>query len=177
MSFITLDFETYYDKDYSLSKMTTEEYIRDDRFEVIGVAVKIEDNETAWCSGPHEHIKSFLKTFPWESSVVLAHNTLFDGAILAWTFGITPSLYLDTLSMARAFHGVDAGGSLAALVERYGLGAKGTEVLDAKGKQRTGFTSAELARYGEYCKNDVELTFKLWKTNWRNYRCWRFTTF
>ena len=34
---ITIDFETYYDKEYSLSKLTTEEYIRDKKFEVIGV--------------------------------------------------------------------------------------------------------------------------------------------
>jgi len=42
MSFVTLDFETYYAKDFSLSRMTTEEYIRDPRFEVIGVSVKID---------------------------------------------------------------------------------------------------------------------------------------
>jgi len=30
MNLISLDFETYYDRDFSLSKMTTEEYIRDD---------------------------------------------------------------------------------------------------------------------------------------------------
>ena len=37
---ITIDFETYYDKEYGLKKFTTEEYIRDEKFEVIGVAVK-----------------------------------------------------------------------------------------------------------------------------------------
>ena len=41
MNLITLDFETYYDKAFSLSKMTTEAYIRDPRFEVIGVAVRV----------------------------------------------------------------------------------------------------------------------------------------
>jgi hypothetical protein len=43
MNFITLDFETYYDKTYSLSKLTTEEYIRDSRFEVIGVSVQLDE--------------------------------------------------------------------------------------------------------------------------------------
>jgi len=38
MNLLAIDFETYYAKDYSLSKLTTEEYIRDPRFEVIGVA-------------------------------------------------------------------------------------------------------------------------------------------
>ena len=40
-SIITLDFETFYDKTYSIKKCTTEEYIRDSRFEVIVVAVKL----------------------------------------------------------------------------------------------------------------------------------------
>lgn len=169
MNLITLDFETYYAQDFSLTKLTTEEYIRDKRFEVIGVGVKVNDGETVWVSGTHDDVAKYLSTLPWNESALLCHNTLFDGAILAWTFGITPSLYLDTLSMARAFHGVDAGGSLAALVERYGLGAKGTEVLDAKGKQRTGFSVEELARYGEYCKNDVELTLKLFRVLVENF--------
>ena len=38
VNFITLDFETYYDRQYSLRKLTTEEYVRDERFEVIGLA-------------------------------------------------------------------------------------------------------------------------------------------
>ena len=31
MDVYTLDFETYYDQEYSLSKVTTEEYVRDPR--------------------------------------------------------------------------------------------------------------------------------------------------
>lgn len=163
MNLITLDFETYYAQDYSLSKLTTEEYIRDKRFEVIGVGVKINDEPTTWFSGSHIDTLKYLSTLPWKDSALLCHNTMFDGAILAWRFGIKPKLYLDTLCMGRAVHGVDVGGSLAYLAERYNLGKKGTEVIDAKGKQITGFTSSELAQYGEYCKNDVELTFKLFE--------------
>ena len=163
MNLITLDFETYYAQDYSLTKLTTEEYIRDKRFEVIGVGVKVGEGKTEWFSGSHIDIQKYLSTLPWNDSALLCHNTLFDGAILAWRFGIKPSLYLDTLCMGRAVHGVEVGGSLASLVERYKLGEKGTEVIEAKGKQITGFTSLELERYGEYCKNDVELTFKLFQ--------------
>jgi DNA polymerase len=163
MNLITLDFETYYAQDYSLTKLTTEEYIRDKRFEVIGVGVKVGEDKTEWFSGSHIEIQKYLSTLPWNDSALLCHNTMFDGAILAWRFGIKPSLYLDTLCMGRAVHGVDVGGSLASLVERYKLGEKGKEVIEAKGKQITGFTSLELERYGEYCKNDVELTFKLFQ--------------
>jgi DNA polymerase len=163
MNLITLDFETYYAQDYSLTKLTTEEYIRDKRFEVIGVGVKVGEGITEWFSGSHLDIQKYLSTYPWNDSALLCHNTMFDGAILAWRFGIKPKLYLDTLCMGRATNGVDVGGSLAYLSERYNLGKKGTEVVDAKGKQITGFSNSELAQYGEYCKNDVELTFKLFQ--------------
>ena len=163
MQLITLDFETYYAQDYSLTKLTTEEYIRDKRFEVIGVGVKVGEGITEWFSGSHLDIQKYLSTYPWNDSALLCHNTMFDGAILAWRFGIKPKLYLDTLCMGRATNGVDVGGSLAYLSERYNLGKKGTEVIDAKGKNITGFSNSELAQYGEYCKNDVELTFKLFQ--------------
>jgi DNA polymerase I-like protein with 3'-5' exonuclease and polymerase domains len=161
MSVITLDFETYYSKEFSLSKLTTEEYIRDKRFEVIGVAFKVDDGPTEWFSGSHNDIKLRLQKLGWKHSALLCHNTLFDGAILAWIFGIEAALYLDTLCMARAIHGVDAGGSLAALVKRYELGEKGTEVVDALGKKRLDFNTEDLDRYALYCRNDVDLTHAL----------------
>ena len=163
MSFITLDFETYYSDTVSLKKMTTEEYIQHPEFEAVGVSVKIDDAPAVWFSGSREETKTFLMQFDWDDSALLCHNTLFDGAILAWKFGIKPAFYYDTLCMARAIHGVDAGGSLKALAERYGLGVKGTEVDDAKNKRRGDFTPEDLAQYGEYCKNDVDLTEALFR--------------
>jgi DNA polymerase len=164
MDLITIDFETYYDRDYSLSKVTTEEYIRSPQFEVIGVGVKVNNGETEWASGTHEELKQWLqKSFKWSDSFVLAHNTLFDGAILSWRFGVNPRGWLDTLCMGRALHGVEVGGSLKALAERYNLGQKGTEVLNAIGKRRLNFSEADLSRYGDYCINDVELTYRLFQ--------------
>jgi len=161
MNIITVDFETYYSKDFSLSKITTEEYVRHDDFEVIGVSIKENDDEAIWFSGDADATAEFLGRYDWANSFVLAHNTQFDGAILSWRFNIKPKAWLDTLCMARAIHGVDVGGSLAFLVDRYGLGAKGTEVLNALGKRRIDFSDDDLSAYGRYCVNDVELTKKL----------------
>jgi len=161
MNILTLDFETYYDKQFSLSKMTTEEYIRDAQFEVIGVSVQLNDGEPAWFSGTMEETGEWLRTFDWASSIAIAHNAMFDLAILNWHFNLRPKRIVDTLSMARAIHTIEVGGSLAALVEYYGLGKKGTEVLNALGKRRLDFTPDELEAYGEYCKNDVALTYQL----------------
>jgi len=163
LNIITIDFETYYDKDFSLSKLTTEEYVRDERFETIGVGVRVNEGETKWFSGTFVETSRFLSSYNWEESYALAHNTLFDAAILSWKFGISPRGWLDTLSMARAIDGIEAGNSLAKLAVRYNLGVKGQEVLSALGKRRADFTPEELARYGEYCKNDVNLTYDLFK--------------
>jgi DNA polymerase len=162
MSIITLDFETYYTKGLGFKTQTTEEYVRDRRFEVIGVGVKIDDAPATWFSGTKAEIHNYLSTLPWDTNALLCHNTLFDGCILSWHFGVTPMFMLDTLCMARALHGVDVGGSLASLSVRYGIGQKGDEVVKAEGKRREDFTKEELATYGDYCINDVELTYKLW---------------
>jgi DNA polymerase len=164
MSVLTIDFETFYSSDYSLSKMTTEEYIRSPLFEVIGVAVAVDDAEPVWFSGSKEEVKEFLDGFPWAESLALAHNAMFDMAILNWHFDIRPKRILDTLSMARPLHGTSVGGSLKALTEFYNLGEKGTEVVNALGKRRANFTPEALARYGEYCANDVRLTYSLFLT-------------
>ena len=160
---ITLDFETFYDTKFSLSRLTTEEYIRSSDFEIIGVGIKIDDAPAYWVSGSRETLNKHLLSLPWKESGLLCHNTMFDGAILAWSLKIFPLTYLDTLSMARAIHGVDAGGSLAKLAIRYQIGEKGDEVVNAKGKRKIDFSPEELERYGEYCKNDVELTYELFK--------------
>ena len=169
MNLITIDFETFYEKSsFSLSKMTTEEYVRSDRFEVIGVAIKVNGGETEWASGTHKQIADYLKTFPWKESMMLAHNCMFDGFIMSEKFGITAKAYADTMCMGRGIHGVESSASLAALTERYKLGVKGDEVIAASGKNRVDFTEEELNRYGDYCVNDVELTYKLFNAMVKN---------
>ena len=159
--FLTLDFETYYSQEFSLTKMTTEEYIRSDQFEVIGVAVAVDDQEPVWFSGDRDGLRQFLGQYDWANSVAIAHNAQFDGAILNWIFGIKPKAWSCTLCMGRALVGTEVGGSLKVLAQHYNVGIKGTEVDDAKGYRRCNFTDEALARYGEYCKNDVKLTFNL----------------
>jgi len=158
---LTVDFETYYDRDFSLSKLTTEEYVRSDSFEVIGVSVKVNEDPAQWFSGTHQQTAQWLGQFDWGSSLVLAHNTMFDSAILSWRFGIIPLGWLDTMSMAQAIVPATQSKSLASLAVYYEVGVKGTEVINALGKRRIDFTPQELARYGDYCVNDTELTYTL----------------
>ena len=159
MDIVTIDLETYYTKEYSLSKMTTEAYVRSPQFQVIGVGIKINNNPTDWYSG--EGVGRFLKSLDYSNKAILCHNTVFDGAILSWHYGIKPKLWLDTLSMARPIHNISVGGSLSALATHYNLGTKGDEVVNAIGKRREDFTLEEISRYADYCVNDVELTYAL----------------
>jgi DNA polymerase len=163
MDIVTLDFETYYSKDYGLGKMTTEEYVRHDKFEVIGVSIKVNDGPTDWFSGTMEGTRTFLNSLDYSDKAILCHNTAFDGLILSEHFGIKPKFWFDTMSMAKPTHSVTVGGSLKNLVLDFGLGEKGTEVVDALGKRRKDFTPTDLTQYGDYCINDTELTYKLFK--------------
>ena len=161
MKILTIDFETYYSREFSLTKVTTEEYIRGEQFEAIGVAVQVDDGKPEWFSGDGESMHQFLARYDWANSLALAHNAPFDGAILKWVYGLSPKGWLDTLSMGRALHGTEVGGSLKVLANYYGLGEKGTEVENALGLHRADFSPEQLARYGDYCKNDVALTWEL----------------
>ena len=169
MKILTIDFETFYSQEFSLTKMTTEEYVRSPEFEVIGVSVQVDDAEPVWFSGSMPDTEDWLKQFDWERSLALAHNAAFDAAILTWLFGIKPKGWLDTLSMGRALHGTEVGGSLAVLAKHYDIGVKGEEVIAAKGLRRESFPEEQLAKYGEYCKNDVALTYQLFRKMGENF--------
>lgn len=165
---LTIDFETYYSKEYSLRKYTTEAYIRDPQFEVIGVSVKKENGQTAFYDAdPHDwrgSIQKALNQYDFGNEVVIAHNAAFDMAILNWHFGIKPKFIVDTLSMSRPLTSMTVGGSLKALAEYYNIGHKGTTVHDMLGRHRSDMSDEDIKAYGEYCKLDVDLTYQLfWK--------------
>ena len=162
MNLVTLDFETYYAQNFSLSKITTEQYIRDRRFEVIGLGLKHGPNPTEWAQGADD-VTELLASVDWDDTHVLGHNMMFDGAILSWRYNIKPKFLLDTLCMARALHGTEQSVSLKNVSERYGVGEKGTEVIMAKDKRLADFTEEELTAYAGYCKKDVDLTYAIFQ--------------
>ena len=159
MNTLTVDFETYYDKDYSLSKMQTDAYVLDSRFEVVGVSIAVNDEEPEWFSGTEEETHDWLwqPKFDWANSAVRCHNAMFDGFILTQRFGIKPKLWMDTLAQFRMLYPHLPSHSLANMAKHFGFHAKGTEVTKALGRRRTTFFPLELAQYAEYCKHDTIL--------------------
>ena len=95
MEVVTVDFETYYSSEYSLTKITTEEYVRFPLYETIGVAIKHNDGPTVWY--PQPAVEAALNAIDWSDKMVVAQNTAFDGAIMAWRYGINPKAWCDTM--------------------------------------------------------------------------------
>lgn len=161
MKTITLDFETYYDAEYSLRKMTPVEYILDPRFEAIGCAVK-DDDFSRWMS-PDE-LGEYLKTLP-ERVVIVSHNALFDMCILSWRFKYTPHLMIDTLGMARAWVGHKLRSlSLASVAAHYGVGAKGDAIVKVTGMSGAAIRASGLwDEYTQYACNDADLCYTIYR--------------
>jgi DNA polymerase len=159
---LCIDFETRWSsKDYTLSKMTTEEYIRDTRFTAFGACVHEfgTDSPIVWVSGPA--LSEYFSGIDWGRTAVLAHNAQFDISILEWVYNAHPTFIFDTLSMARALRGVEVGNSLAKLATDFDLPPKGRAVHSTDGlAELTPEIELELA---EYCKHDVFLCEEIFK--------------
>lgn len=170
MKYLTLDFETYYAKDYSLSRKdtTTQDYIMSPRFEVLMASVKWGDAPAVVLEA-HE-LPAFFESVDWADTAMVAHNSLFDASILWWRYGKRPALLIDTMSMAQCL-GVPLLTGSASLDKcirllreaGYDVPFKGDEVVNALGKHRADFTPDQWAAYKDYCKTDTEITWYLFK--------------
>lgn len=159
---ITLDFESFYSVEYSLSKKiyNTSAYIRDPQFKAECCSIK-EGTKPAKCYTGAAMVKK-LKSIDWSTKDLLCHHAHFDGLILAHHYGIVPRKYFCTLSMSRALHSEYASKKLGEIGKLYGLGGKldeGAALVNAKGKHIEDMTPEERQKYMDYCDQDVELTF------------------
>ena len=156
---LTIDFETRWSKaDYTLSKMTTEEYIRDERFKAFGACIHEygSADPIEWYSG--SELPELFSNINWGRTAVLAHNAQFDIAILEWAYNVHPCFIFDSLSMARALRGVEVGNSLAKLASDFGLPPKGNAVHSTEGLDGVEGLPPDVEReLADYCKHDVYL--------------------
>jgi len=160
---LTIDFETYWDTKigFTLSKMTTEEYVRDESFKSFGACVHEygSDEPIRWYRDAE--LREYLNGIDWERTAVLAHNAQFDVSIMEWVYGVRPTFIFDTLSMARALRGVEVGNSLARLASAFGLPEKGKALASTNGlSELTQEIEEELATY---CQHDVFLCEEIFK--------------
>ena len=169
MNIITLNFETYFADDFTLSAMTTEEYVRDPRFEthVCGARFPFDPVTgegpayTTW--GDPDNLHFVLDAWDWSQTAVLCHHTQFDGLILSHHYGIKPAFYLDTLSMARLLFGNHISKSLEKLAEMYGMPAKRAHDNHFKNKRWNQLSAQDKKLRGEACCDNVTLTWDLFQ--------------
>ena len=154
---VTLDFETFYDKSFSLTKMTTMEYVQDDRFKVWGVGIKINHDATEWYG--EDECEDALRSLDWDNVTLLCHNTLFDAYILTQYYGLTPKYYVDTAAMSRGLYPGQSARLKDCAIRAFPTDntmRKGDELADAKGIYDL---DPELeASIAGYCIQDVDLT-------------------
>ena len=91
MNIITLDFETYYDTEHSLSHLSTVQYVHSPLFKVWGVGIKINDAQTEWFGA--DECTDAIKAIQWDEVAVVCHNTPFDAYILTQHYKCTCLLY------------------------------------------------------------------------------------
>jgi DNA polymerase len=162
---VTLDYETTYlpAQKYSLTNMSTVDYLLDPRYETIMCAMKKGAGRTE-CEIGHRYVAHMLASVDWPNVAMLSHNAQFDASILYWKYGYVAGLYLDTVAMARALTHPHIGrSSLAKVAEYLGLPPKGTEVVNAANKTLSMFTSQELYEYMRYCKHDCDLAYQIFQ--------------
>ena len=123
-----IDFESFYctKTKYSLSKMPTINYVRDPRYQTLGVAV-------AWNDGPnvymtHDEFADWAESVDWSTTAVSAYNCAFDGSVLTQHYGIFPAYYIDPMSAARALLAIDRV-PLKVVAPLLGLGEKGDALV------------------------------------------------
>lgn len=163
MEVLTLDFETFYSREYSLRRMSPAEYILDQQFECTGLAVKRGKGKSFWVHG--EDVEDF---FAEQSTEVMSvsHNALFDMCIAAWRYGWVPKLMVDTLGIARALLAKDLKHlSLDKVGQFLGLGTKTGALGNVLGMRRAEIQArpALYQDFMEYGKNDADLCYGIFE--------------
>ena len=69
MKNLYLDFETYYDTHFTLTKMSTAQYINHQDFKVWGVGLKVDDGDTEWYSA--DEVDDILAAIDWGETALV----------------------------------------------------------------------------------------------------------
>ena len=161
---VVIDFESYFDQDYTLSKMSTIEYITDKRFAFTGVS-------TASSPGSQPNFVPFparrIDTLQCrhgenlERATIVAKSCKFDITILAEKFGINPPYVIDIDDLARHFDS-RISHRLKDLAKLFGLTPKG-DTMQFKGLHWEDMTREQKTAMEKYCNNDIDLEVELFK--------------
>lgn len=148
---VVLDAETYFDQDYSLKKLSTYEYVMDDRFELLGWAIKPGNK-------PSYFVRE-LPQFDWKNITVIMHHAPFDALVLAIHNKLYLPFIVDTLDLARHIE-PRWSNKLADLCERHKFPTKG-DTKQFKGLNHAQFDETLWFKLVEYATNDADREYDL----------------
>lgn len=155
---IVFDFETYWSKDYTLSRIPPVLYVRDERFyaQCLGVSVNFQKPVVY----EHDEIPDVLAGFP-EDALLIGHNSAgFDNLILSEVYNYHPRRMTDTMHLMR-WTGVSRliNESLSSMTHWFNTGEKRAGTVISLGKRTASdFTPDEWEDFKRYCSEDVEQT-------------------
>jgi hypothetical protein len=165
MDYLFLDYETYYDDQYSLKKLTPPQYILDPRYETIGCAAAVNAETSHWVDGPD--FEKYIAGFNPETTTTVTFNALFDNCILAWKFGFIPARMYCSMRLAAALRGhVLPSVSLSSVARALNLGEKGNTIASVKGMRRAEIMNDPglWRAFQAYANNDNELSRGIFAT-------------
>lgn len=151
-----IDFETYYDKEYSLRSkaLSTTDYIRHENYKTHCMGVQFDDwSRPLVVAG--DDIADLLHEIDWNETAFLGHHTQFDGLIATHHYGIRPAFWLDTMSMSRTVFGTDVSHSHINLSERLGRKAKQRADALVNTMGLRDLPDEVLDALADYCGDDV----------------------
>lgn len=167
---VVLDFETFFSDDYRLKRGSSDkvglrvsEYVLHPQFKVWGCAVRVGKSSPHWLTA--EQLRTLLNRLRGVRTMLIGQNLKFDGFILSQHFDFVPTLYVDTLGMARAVigrrlesHGLDA---LSQYIGRTGK-VEGGAALEAVRGIRD-LTVQQFNHLGVYAVGDIDETEAVFK--------------
>jgi DNA polymerase bacteriophage-type len=159
---ICIDYETHFSDEYSLSRMSTENYVRDPRFKAHGAAIRWSaTTEPVWYD--ESRLRYVLSQEDWSDTLIFAWHCNFDGLILTHHYGVKPKMWGCPMSMARLLHPIHQSVVLDAIRKLYGMPAKITPYSIFKGKQWDELNKREQEMIGEGACDEVNSIWTLFK--------------
>ena len=118
---------------YTLSRMTTEAFVRDKRWDIHGAAIKWSAATSAVWYDQRE-LAYVLKEQDWSQIFLISHHANFDHLALSHHYDIHPKMSGCTMSMARLMLGAHIGVSLDSVRAQFGFPTKTTPYMSMEGR-------------------------------------------
>jgi DNA polymerase I-like protein with 3'-5' exonuclease and polymerase domains len=153
---IAIDIESYFDKNFSVSKWGSVNYLGHPDGDIYLMAAASDDG-LRWTGRPEDFDWSLVKNAP-----VIAHNAAFDGAI----FKVRPQLPRPReINCTAALSAWNGSGRSLLVASRNLLGLKISKApRDAmSGRSWEGISESEQNALAQYCLSDAERCLELWQ--------------